>query len=259
MLIDTHCHLADARFSEDREAVVARARSGGVQHVILIADTADTTDRVREYAKTFGLSATAGVHPHEASSWNPEIRARIEAATQDPLVVAVGEAGLDYHYDHSPRDAQRRAFEAQLDLAAQRQLPIVIHAREADADMSAMLRAAECQLVLHSFSSGPEVLEVALAKGAYVSFSGMVTFRSWTDAHAVTSVPKDRLLVETDAPYLAPVPHRGKRNEPLFVRHVADRLAEMRQTTFDDVATVTTANAARCFGPRVLQPVSVPE
>jgi TatD DNase family protein len=171
--------------------------------------------------------------------------------------VAVGETGLDYHYDHAPRAAQRAAFEAQLALGAERGLPVVVHAREADVDMAALVRAwgERVTLVLHSFSAGAPVFDAGLAVGAYFSFSGMVTFRNWDGAFWVTACPGDRLLVETDAPYLAPVPHRGGRNEPAFVARVAERIGALRGMSAVAVAALTTTNATRCFGPRVTHPV----
>lgn len=259
MLVDTHCHLGDARFDDDRAAVVTRARAAGVGHIIIVADSAPATDHARALADAFDLSATAGVHPHEASSWSPEVADRIAAALEDPRVVAVGETGLDYHYNHSPRPAQRRAFAAQLALAADQRKPVVVHAREADADLAAMVAESGPTvpaLVLHSFSSGPAVFEAGLAAGAYFSFSGMVTFKNWRQHDWVTSCPAERLLVETDAPYLAPVPHRGRRNEPAFASYVAARLAELRGVTVEQLTAQTTANAARCFGRRVATPPS---
>lgn len=156
--------------------------------------------------------------------------------------------GLDYHYDHSPRDVQRRVFAAQLALAGEHRLPAVIHAREADADVAAILREQpDVRVVLHSFSSGPELLETGLELGCWFSFSGMITFRSWHDDAAVMMVPDNRILAETDSPYLAPVPHRGGRNEPGFVVEVIRRLAEVRQVTFDAAKAMTTRNAAALF------------
>jgi TatD DNase family protein len=163
----------------------------------------------------------------------------------------VGETGLDYHYSHSSRDEQRRAFEAQLMLAAELGKPVVVHAREADDDMAAMLAGAQVAVVLHSFSSGPKVFEAGMAIGAYFSFSGMITFKNWTLTDSLTACPPDRLLVETDAPYLAPVPHRGRRNEPAFVRDVATALARARGLSLDDLVQETAANARRAFGDRV--------
>jgi TatD DNase family protein len=162
-------------------------------------------------------------------------------------VVALGETGLDYHYDHSPRDAQRRAFEAQLTLAREVRKPVVVHAREADGDVAAMLRGADTPVVLHSFSSGPGVFEAGMAIAAYFSFSGMITFKNWTMTDRLTGCPPDRLLVETDGPYLAPVPHRGKRNEPAFVAHTAAALAELKDVSVDELARATTENFFRLF------------
>ena len=253
-LVDTHCHLADAAFDPDRDEVLARAAAAGVGHVVLIADTVESTGACRRLAAAHGLSTTAGVHPHAASTWSADAAARVAEALEDPAVVAVGETGLDYHYDHSPRPAQRAAFEAQLRLAADHRRPVVVHAREADADLAALLAAwgrAVPALVLHSFSSGPAVFEAGVEVAAYFSFSGMITFRNWTYGDRVAGCPADRLLLETDAPYLAPVPFRGRRNEPAYVRYVARRAAELRGETPEAVARLTTANAARCFGPRV--------
>jgi TatD DNase family protein len=255
VLVDTHCHLGDALFDPDRDDVVERARTAGVRHVVVIADSDGATLKAMELASHYGLSATAGVHPHVASTWNDAVARRIECAVADPRVVAVGEAGLDYHYEHSPRDVQRMVFAKQLELAALVSKPIVVHSRSADHDMVAMLRDSNATAVLHSFSAGPDVLQAGLDRGDYISFSGMVTFKSWSDLEAVNAVPRNRILVETDAPYLAPVPHRGKRNEPAFVLHVAAKLAELRGIPSDELGAQTTANAARCFGPRVtLQP-----
>jgi TatD DNase family protein len=257
VLVDTHCHLGDAAFDEDRDAVVARARVEGVGHAVIVAESVAATARARTLAAELGLSATAGVHPHEAHSWSAEVRDHIAAALADPLVVAVGETGLDYHYELSPRDVQRRAFDAQVRLAADHRLPVVIHARDADDDMAAILRAVGSTgptIILHSFSAGRTVFEAGLATGAYFSFSGMITFRSWRQDEFVTACPADRLLVETDAPYLAPAPHRGQRNEPAFVRHVAERLAAVRGVDAADIERLTTSNATRCFGARVAQP-----
>ncbi len=259
MLVDTHCHLGDERFDPDRPAVVARARQAGVGHVLVIADSAPATEHAIQLARQFDLSATAGVHPHGASSWSDEVAARIDAALADPTVVALGETGLDYHYDHSPRDVQRRVFEAQLALAAARQRPVVVHAREADQDVAAILQEWGRRVpavVLHSFSSGVPVFDAGMAIGAYFSFSGMVTFKDWDQADYLTACPSDRLLLETDAPYLSPVPHRGKRNEPAFVTLVAQRVAALLRAPLEQLATETTANAGRCFGARAAEPQS---
>jgi TatD DNase family protein len=160
--------------------------------------------------------------------------------------------GLDYHYDHSPREAQREVFDRQLGLATAARRPAVIHAREADDDVAAILRNhPRATAILHSFSSGPALLRAGLELGHYVSFSGMITFKSWRLDAAIQEVPLDRLLVETDAPYLAPVPHRGRRNEPAFVERMAARLAEVRGRPLQEMLELTSANAARVFGPRL--------
>jgi TatD DNase family protein len=248
-MVDTHCHLGDTAFDPDRDAVLARARAAGVGHVVVIGTTlADSQRAAALAASRSGLSATAGVHPHEAKDWSLEAAERLRALLALPAVVALGETGLDYHYDHSPRAAQRRAFEAQLALGAEIGKPVVVHAREADEDVAALLRDARATVVLHSFSSGPKVFEAGLAAGAYFSFSGMITFKTWTGAERLTACPLERLLVETDAPYLAPVPHRGRRNEPAFVCEVALALARARGAALDDIVEQTTANARRIFG-----------
>jgi len=248
-LVDTHCHLGDAAFNPDRDVVLAGARAAGVGHIVVIGTSVADSERAAALAESLpGLSATAGLHPHEAKDWSPEAEQRLRALLARPRVVAVGETGLDYHYDHSPRPAQRRAFEAQLALAAELGKPVVVHAREADDDVAALIRDARATLVLHSFSSGPKVFEAGLAAAAYFSFSGMITFKSWSATEHLTACPPDRLLVETDAPYLAPVPHRGRRNEPAFVREVALALARARGATFDAIVQQTTENARRVFG-----------
>ncbi|HYK83168.1 MAG TPA: TatD family hydrolase [Gemmatimonadales bacterium] len=252
MLVDAHCHLGDAAFDPDRDAVLARARAAGVRHVVVIGATLAESERAVALAQARpGLSATAGVHPHAAATWSAAAATRLRELLALPAVVALGETGLDYHYDHSPPEAQRRAFEAQLDLAAACGKAIVVHARAADDDMAAMLAEARAPVVLHSFSAGARVFEAGMAVGAYFSFSGMITFKNWQLADRLMACPPDRLLVETDAPYLAPVPHRGRRNEPAFVREVAAALARARGAALDDVARSTSANARRVFGARL--------
>jgi TatD DNase family protein len=232
--------------------VLARAQAAGVGHVVVIGTTLADSERAAALAAGRpGLSATAGVHPHEAKDWSPEAAERLRALLALPDVVALGETGLDYHYDHSPRPAQRRAFEAQLALAAELGKPVVVHAREADDDIAALLRDTRATVVLHSFSSGRAVFDAGLAMGAYFSFSGMITFKNSVLADCLTACPPDRLLVETDAPHLAPVPHRGRRNEPAFVREVALALARARGAAFEEIVQQTTANARRAFGPAV--------
>jgi len=226
-----------------------------VSHIVVIGESLGGSARAVTLAGSAPrLSATAGVHPHEARTWSDETAQRVRDLLASPDVVAVGETGLDYHYMHSPRDSQRRAFEAQLALGAELGKPVVVHARDADDDMAAMLGALGSRppvVVLHSFSSGDAVWKAGMAINAYFSFSGMITFKNWTMTDRLTACPPDRLLVETDAPYLAPVPHRGKRNEPGFVRAVAERAAVLRGEDLATLAQRTTENARRCFGQRI--------
>jgi TatD DNase family protein len=253
MLIDTHCHLTAEQFAGDVAEVLRRAWEGGVGHVVVIGESPPAAARALELVNgDRRLSATAGLHPHEASIWTKETEAWLAKALRDERVVAAGEMGLDYHYDHSPRDVQRDVFDRQLALATALGKAAVIHAREADRDVAAVLaNHPRATVILHSFSSGPDLLRSALDGGHYVSFSGMVTFRNWDQDDAIRAVPGDRLLVETDAPYLAPVPRRGKRNEPAFVRHTAERIALVRGVPVEELIEQTGANAARVFGPRV--------
>ena len=256
MLVDTHCHLADAAFDADRGEVAARAFSGGVGHIVVIGESPDAADRALALAAADArISASAGVHPHIASEWNDQSAGWLRGRLADPRVVAAGEMGLDYHYDHSPREVQRAVFDAQLGIAGETGRPAVIHAREADDDVTAALRGHPRTLcILHSFSSGMELHRAAVALGHYVSFSGMITFRSWTLDAAIRDTPLDRVLVETDAPYLAPVPRRGKRNEPGLVRHVAERVAAVLGMEPDEVIAATGENARRVFGGRIATP-----
>jgi TatD DNase family protein len=254
-LVDAHCHLGDRAFETDRDAVLDRARAGGVAHVVVIGESLAGSERAVALAREVsGLSATAGVHPHDASSWSADVAARVRDLLAVPEVVAVGETGLDYHYEHSPRDAQRRAFEAQLGLAAEVGKPVVVHARDADEDMAAMLRAwggKVAAVILHSFAGSRILFEAGMDVGAYFSFSGMITFKNWTAVVPLPAYPPHRLLVETDSPFLAPVPHRGKRNEPAYVREVAARAAALCGEQLDALAQRTTENARACFGSRL--------
>ena len=252
MLVDSHCHLADPTYDVDRADVLRRAWTAGVGGIIVIGESRQAAERALALVQDDPrLAATAGLHPHESSAWSEEYAAWLGQALRSGRVVAVGETGLDYHYNHSPRDVQRTAFDAQLALARAVGKPAVVHAREADDDVVAVLRNhPRATVILHSFSSGLGLLRAAVALGHYVSFSGMVTFKSWQLDDAIRETPPDRLLLETDAPYLAPVPHRGKRNEPGYVAHVAERVAQVLGRDVDDVIASTGANALRVFGLR---------
>jgi TatD DNase family protein len=252
MLFDSHCHLSDERLVGEVDAVVARAREQGVTRLLTVGADPDDFDTVTALARRFaGVWAAVGVHPHIADRTDPGVLARIALLAATPEVVAVGETGLDYHYDHAPRDAQRRSFLAHLDLAERLDLPVIVHSRSADSDTAAVLRdaaAGRVRGVLHCFDGGPALLDAALEAGWYVSFSGVVTFKNYAGADLLRAVPADRLLVETDSPYLAPVPMRGKRNEPAFVRHVAEAVAAHRGVPFEGVARTTTENACTLYG-----------
>jgi TatD DNase family protein len=230
-VIDTHCHLGDAAFADDREAVVVRMHEAGVTHALVVESDLNRMATTEAWVRTHpGLGFTTGCHPHDASRWSVAVRDALVARWSVGGCQAAGEIGLDYHYDHAPRDTQRRVFAEQLALAQAAGLPVVIHARDADAD----------------------VCEAGLEAGWYFSFSGMVSFRNWRDHDTVRLVPSDRLLVETDAPYLAPVPNRGKRNEPAFLPATVAALAAIRGEAVEAVARATTHNALRLFWPNAV-------
>jgi TatD DNase family protein len=251
--IDSHVHLADAAFDADRDAVIERARRDGASAMVCIGESLDAARRCRELAARFpGICYhTAGVHPHDAVGFDlardgDAIRAEVANGA-----VAIGECGLDYHYDHSPRERQRTAFHHQLALADELGRPVVVHTREAEDDTRAMVEEFGRDGVvgvLHCYTGSVALAEAALAVGWYVSFSGIVTFRKWAGDDVILAVPEDRLLVESDAPYLAPVPHRGKRNEPAWVALTAARVAAVRGVEADRIAARTAGNARRLFG-----------
>ena len=241
-LVDSHCHLDDPKFDEDRERVIERALAAGVERMMVIG-----SEGAIGLAERYPfLYATAGVHPHEASKATPEAFARMRDVATHPKVLAIGEIGLDYHYDFSPRDVQRSVFEQQLAIAADAAKPVVIHTREAWADTMALLGTWPGGGIMHCFTGDAAQARQALDLGFHLSFGGVLTFPK-ADAvrEAARLAPEDRLLVETDCPYLAPVPHRGKRNEPAFVVEVARRLAEVRGCTLEEIACSTTGNWER--------------
>ncbi len=240
---DDHCHLP----AEDWEAVVADARAAGVERFIDVGVDVETSRAaIARASTTDGVWATAGVHPHEAKDGIDGLAALLD----DPACVAVGECGFDFHYDHSPRDAQRDVFAAQVALANERDLALVIHTREAWEETFEVLDAegTPSRTVLHCFTGGPDEAQASLDRGAYLSFSGIVSFPSAGDVQAAAAIcPLDRMLVETDSPYLAPVPHRGKRNRPAWVPDVGAALASATGVAVDEVAASTWDNAARVY------------
>jgi TatD DNase family protein len=253
-VIDSHCHL-DMDFDADRDAVLARARAAGVAAMVTIGASGrfDANRAAVAIAAVHAdVYATVGVHPHEAASVTDATIAALDALADEPKVVAIGETGLDYHYEHSPRPAQRQAFARFIDLARRRRLPLSVHLRNADDDAVAVLRgerASEVGGVIHCFSSDAAAARRFLDLGFYISFSGIVTFKSAAALReAARLVPRDRLLVETDAPFLAPLPFRGRRNEPALVVTTARLLAEVRGEPIADLAAATSDNARRLFG-----------
>ncbi len=254
-LVDSHCHLDEVRFRDDCDAVVERARAAGVEQMVTIGASEAwqaNFDAVALAARHGGVFATVGIHPHAAASVTPEIMDTVRRLAAAPKVVAIGETGLDYYYDNSPRPAQQEAFRRFIDLARRLRLPLVVHLRDAFADALALMReehAAEIGGVIHCFSSDRGAARAFLDLGFDVSFSGIVTFKNADELRAVAAfVPADRFLVETDAPFLAPVPHRGRRNEPAYVVCTAAAIATARQRPLEEVAALATANARRRFG-----------
>jgi TatD DNase family protein len=249
---DSHCHLQDERFDPDRREAIVRAWEAGVREIVVIGASPEDAATARALAEEAAgregwpdLWFTSGLHPHEASRWTADIRGRLEEEL-DRGAVAVGEIGLDYHYDNSPRDAQRAVFSEQLSIARERDLPVVVHSRDAEDETLDALREsgiAPGRVVLHCFTGSIRMLEEAVDRGFHVSFSGIATFGSFAAAALVPRVPEDRLLVETDAPYLAPVPHRGRRNEPAFLPAIVAALAGHRGVTPVELADQTRANA----------------
>jgi len=249
-LFDSHCHLTAGAFEQDLEPVLARARAEGVTELVTIASDLDDAARALGLAReTDGLWSSAGLHPHEADHFDDSTIAGLRRLAAEPEVVAIGEAGLDFHYDNAPRERQLECFEAQLSLAAELDLPIVVHSRDADAETAALVRdATGARGVLHCFTGGPELLETGLDAGWMVSFSGIVSFRRFDGADLVRRVPDDRLLLETDSPYLAPVPNRGRRNEPSFLPLTCAAVAGIRDQALETIADVTRRNARAFYG-----------
>lgn len=250
MLVDSHCHLDFPDFADEREAVVARARAAGVGTMLTIATRLDQFAGVRAIAESYGdIWCSVGAHPHEAADHAHTTAAELAALAAHPRVVGIGETGLDFHYDHSPRAVQERVFGAHIAAARDSGLPLIVHAREADAEVARMLREEGATTgVLHCFSSGRALAEAALDLGFYISISGIVTFRNAEELRAIVrDVPCERLLVETDAPYLAPVPYRGRRNEPAYVAATAAAVAALKGIAPDALARTTTENFFRLF------------
>ena len=254
MLVDSHCHLDFPDFESEREAILSRAAEAGVGHMVTICTRVRKFDQIKAVAEAYDtVTCSVGTHPHNAGEETDVEVGELVALAEHPKVVAIGEAGLDYHYDNAPRDAQAEGLKRHIKAARITGLPLVIHARSADEDMAVILEEAHqtdgpFPMVLHCFSSGKDLAKRGVALGAYVSFSGILTFKTAVALREIAAeVPEDRLLVETDAPYLAPVPHRGKRNEPAFVTNTASVLADVRGMEAGRLADLTTTNFQRLF------------
>ena len=253
MLIDSHCHLDFPEFAPELDAVVARAKAAGVARLVTISTRVDRFDSIRALAEKYNnVFCTVGTHPHQAHEEREASVAQLVALARHPKCVGIGEAGLDYRYDRAPRDVAARVFRTQIAAARESGLPLVVHARDADADVAAILRDEMGQgafsAIMHCFTSSRALAETALELGLAISFSGVITFKNSQELRDIArDVPLDRLLVETDAPFLAPVPFRGKRNEPAFVAATAAALAGVKGVSADEIARVTAANTRRVF------------
>ena len=254
--IDSHAHIEGEEFDADREAVIQRALDAGVEIIVCVGDgevAADSHDAAFRLAEQYAfIYTTVGVHPHEARLLDDSLNAKLKDLSQHPKVIAWGEIGLDYHYDNSPRDVQREAFKKQLRMARERGLPVSIHTREAEADTLAILgeewKDSGLGGVIHCFAGTRSFAEAAIDIGFYISFSGVVTFKKAEDLRETARALRlDKLLIETDSPFLAPAPYRGRRNEPAYVVETAKSIAEVRSLGVEDFARVTSANFKQLF------------
>jgi TatD DNase family protein len=253
MLIDSHCHLDFPELTTDESGVLARARTAGVGGMLTIGTRLDQFERVRAIAERHdNVWCSVGVHPHEAKEEGQRTPDRLIEATRHPKVVGIGETGLDFYYEHSPREEQAESFRAHIAAARQTGLPLIVHTRDADAETGDMLeeehKKGAFPGLIHCFSSGRAVAERALALGLYISISGIVTFKAAEELRTIVrDLPLDRLLVETDSPYLAPIPKRGKTNEPAYVAHTAAKVAELKGISLAELEAATTDNFFRLF------------
>ncbi|WP_093180833.1 TatD family hydrolase [Pseudovibrio sp. Tun.PSC04-5.I4] len=253
MLVDSHCHLDFPDFAEERDQIIARAHEAGVMLMVTICTRVRRFEQIKEIAETYdSVYCSVGTHPHQAEEEADVTLEEILEFAKHPKVVAIGEAGLDYFYDKAPRDVQQKVLRTHITAARQTQLPLVIHSRDADHDMMRILeeemKIGAFPALLHCFSSGKELAMKGLELGLYVSFSGILTFKRSQDLRDIAAeLPMDRLLVETDAPYLAPQPWRGKRNEPAYVAHTNKVLAQALSVSEEEMATATTQNFLRLF------------
>lgn len=250
MFFDTHTHLLDERFSETREQIIAGFARDGVDYIIECStDASDIAQSVRLAQANQKVYAAVGIHPHTAGDYSSQVEEEIRRLAASKKVVAIGEIGLDFHYDFCPRDVQQKTFAAQIELAKSLSLPIVVHSREASEATYELIADSGARGELHCFSGSAEMAERYLAKGFYIAFGGSVTFKNAAKVvRAAQAVPMERLLIETDCPYLAPEPMRGRTNQPAYVRYVAEKLSEIKGVPAEEIARITRENALRLFG-----------
>jgi TatD DNase family protein len=250
-VIDTHCHLEMDAFDNDRDAVIQRARTAGIEAIITVGSNCESIEKGIKLSKDYDFIFTScGLHPHDAGIFSESIHHHFKEYVKNEKVVAIGETGLDYHYDNSPRRDQREVFLKHILLSQETGLPLIIHSREAKDDTIRILRDADVNRgVFHCFSGDIDMAEKVMALGFYISIAGPVTFKKASVLKEIVRlIPDDYLLVETDAPYLAPIPYRGKRNEPAYLQHTVKYVAELRNVSYEDIARITTLNAKRAFG-----------
>ncbi|MCB2205560.1 TatD family hydrolase [bacterium] len=249
--IDTHCHLFWDTFQKDLDEVIARARAAGVDRMLIPATDFETFEEARIIAERFdGVYLAVGIHPHDVGEASPDFVQTLRSLAAHPKVVAIGEIGLDYYYDFSTPAVQQKALHAQIEAAIALQLPVILHNRESDDDLLAVLREHQdgsLEGQFHCFSSGPAYARQVLDAGFHLSFTGNVTFKKSVLDPVLSFVPDDRLLIETDAPFMTPVPDRGKRNEPSYIPRIAERYAQARHQSIFHIAAVTTQNAERLY------------
>ncbi|AZB44706.1 TatD family deoxyribonuclease [Bacillus sp. FJAT-42376] len=253
MLFDTHAHLNAVQYEEDLEEVIDRAKEEGVEKIVVVGFDTETITRAMELTEKYEfIYAAVGWHPVDAIDMKDEDLLWIKELAAHPKVVAIGEMGLDYHWDKSPKDIQKEVFRKQIALAKEVKLPIIIHNRDATADVMEILKeegADEVGGIMHCFTGSPETAKECIDMNFYISLGGPVTFKNAKKPkETAADIPLDRLLIETDCPYLTPHPYRGKRNEPGYVKYVAEQIAELRGMTYEEIARITTENAKKCFG-----------
>ena len=254
MLIDSHCHLNDKRFKDDLPEVIARAKTSGIDLMVTISTALNETGELEQISDTYStVYHTVGVHPHEVDAGGIPDQSQIIAPLSHHKAVGIGETGLDYYYEHSQRDHQKESFRRHIEAMKETGLPLIIHSREAEDDILDILKSEKAHLekqpgLIHCFSGTRRFAEETLNMGFYISFSGILTFKNAEDIRETAKiVPEDRLLVETDAPYLAPIPYRGKRNEPAYVKHTAEQLAQIKDMPLKTIEQLTTDNFFRLF------------